>query len=127
MRGRLATSTLVAAAIIAPASGLAMTNSNSVRESSCRVTGSEKLAAAAVRPDTICMAIERAIAAEAPNARFTVEVAVVRPSMLTAALVVDGRKLPEQSFAVMDHDLNERSIERFARSIAAAVAKASKH
>jgi hypothetical protein len=41
-------------------------------------------------------------------------------------LTVNGRILPEQKFAVMDRDLNPQSIERFAQSLAAVVAKTAK-
>ena len=44
--------------------------------------------------------------------------------MLATRLMVNGRALAEQKFAVMDDNLNKGSIERFAQSIAAAVAKA---
>jgi hypothetical protein len=40
--------------------------------------------------------------------------------------MVNGRKLPEQNFAVMDRDLNPGSIRRFAESLAREVAKAAK-
>jgi hypothetical protein len=45
--------------------------------------------------------------------------------MLTASLVVNGRRLPEQKFAVMDRELGESSINRFADAIAAEVAKSA--
>lgn len=92
----------------------------------CRVIAGEKLPAASGGADAICTAIERAVAASAPDVRFSAEVKVVRPSMLATTLVVNGRTLPEQKFAVMDRDLNAASVKRFANSIAAAVAKAAK-
>jgi len=45
---------------------------------------------------------------------------------LSAALVVNGRTLPEQNFAVMDSGLDAGAIRRFAQSLAQAVAKAAK-
>jgi hypothetical protein len=41
-------------------------------------------------------------------------------------LVVNGRTLPEQKFAVMDRELNSTSIERFADSLADQVAEAAR-
>jgi len=52
-------------------------------------------------------------------------VRVLRPSMLATMLIVEGKALPEQKFAVMDRNLNTRSIERFAQSIATKVAEAA--
>ncbi len=102
-----------------------MTVSGRDEGNTCHVHGGEKLPAAAGGADAICAAVTRAVAAEAPHARYTVDVTVVRASMLRTALTVGGRTLPEQSFAVMDRDLNPASIDRFAHSIAAAVARAS--
>jgi len=45
---------------------------------------------------------------------------------LSATLIVDGRTLPVQNFAVMDRGLDAASIRRFAQSLAEAVAKAAK-
>jgi hypothetical protein len=58
--------------------------------------------------------------------RFTADVKVVSSSMLAANLVVNGRALPEQKFAVMDRELGQSSINRFASSLAAEVAKAAR-
>lgn len=92
----------------------------------CRVTGGEKLPAATGGAKAVCAAVERAVATRAPNARYTAEVKVLTPSRLSTSLVVDGRTLPEQNFAVTDRELGEGSIRRFANSIAAEVAKAAK-
>lgn len=92
----------------------------------CTIVGADKLPAEAGGADALCSAVRRAIAAKAPNADFTAELKVMTPSMVTAALVVNGRDLPEQKFAVMDRKLNRASLERFAQSIATTVAKAAK-
>lgn len=41
-------------------------------------------------------------------------------------LVVNGRTLPDQNFAVMDRELNQDSIRRFAGALATEVAKIAK-
>lgn len=92
----------------------------------CRVVHSEKLPMTSGGGAAICAAVGKAIATAAPNAHYTAEVRVISPSRLSALLVVEGRALPEQKFAVMDRDLNPASIQRFAQSLAAEVAKASK-
>jgi hypothetical protein len=92
----------------------------------CHVTGGEKLTAKTAGADAICSAVEKAIASAAPNATYRAEIKVLSPSRLAAILVVNGRTLPEQKFAVMDRDLNPASIQRFAQSLATEVAKAEK-
>jgi len=47
-------------------------------------------------------------------------------SRLLAVLVVNGRTLPDQNFAVMDRELSPDSIRRFAQALAIEVAKAAK-
>lgn len=123
MRRTLATFILVLAAAGIPAGAGAM---SPPAQGHCRVLGAEKLPAAAGGAQAICTAIERAVAAQAPGTRFSAEVKVVTPSMLAATLVVNGRALPEQKFAVMDRALGETSIRRFANALAAVVAKAAK-
>jgi hypothetical protein len=91
----------------------------------CRVAGAEKLAAS-VGANAICSAVERAIASVAPNASYHAEIKVLSSTRLAAVLVVNGRTLQEQKFAVMDRDLNAASVQRFAQSLATEVAKASK-
>jgi hypothetical protein len=125
-QGKLATLALALAAGIMPASAIAMSAPTQEHEHHCRVIGGEKLPAASGGAKAICAAIEQAVAARAPNVRFSAEVKVLRPSMLATTVVVNGRSLPEQKFAVMDRDLNGGSIRRFANSIATTVAKAAK-
>jgi hypothetical protein len=92
----------------------------------CRVVAGEKLTAGSGGAGAICTAVEKAVAATAPNAHYSAEVTVLSPSRLSASLIVDGRTLSEQKFAVMDRNLNPASIQRFAQSLAAEVAKAAK-
>jgi len=125
MRGIHAILILALAVGMVPASSFAMSAAGP-KPIHCRVLAGEKLPAASGGPDAICSAIEKAVASVAPNIRFSAEVTVLTPSMLSTSLLVDGRALPEQKFAVMDRELNEASIERFANSIAATVAQASR-
>ncbi len=92
----------------------------------CRVLHGEKLPADAGSADAVCSAVHRAITARAPHVRYSAEVRVLSKSALSATLVANGRPLPEQQFAVMDRNLNVRSIERFAAAMADEVAKAAK-
>ena len=92
---------------------------------SCHVLSSEKLPSGS-DSDAICAAVERAMADLAPNVRYAAEIRVVTRSRLAATLIVNGHSLPEQKFAVMDHQLDRGSIERFAKSLADQVARATK-
>ena len=74
----------------------------------------------------LCSEIERAISSAAPGVPYRVQIKVLSPSRLTASLVVNGRTLPEQHFAIMDRELNRGAIERFAHLLALEVAKAAK-
>lgn len=102
-----------------------MTTSGKRSASSCLVIGGEKLSTVSGGGAALCATVERTIAIAAPNAHYTAEVRVLSPSRLKTRLVVNGRALPEQNFAVMDRDLNPQSIERFAQSLAIEVAKAA--
>lgn len=76
--------------------------------------------------EAVCREIERAIAAAAPTARYRASIKVMSSSRLLAVLVVNGRTLPDQNFAVMDRELSPDSIRRFAQALAIEVAKAAK-
>ena len=73
----------------------------------------------------ICLEVEKAIAAAAPNLSYSAEIQVLSSSRLAARLVVNGRELPQQNFAVMDRELDRPSIARFAGALAAEAQKAS--
>ena len=91
----------------------------------CRVVGGDKLPASSGGSEALCAAITKAAAAQAEGGRFSVEVRVLGSSRLAATLTTaDGRKLPEQRFAVSDRSLTKSSFERFARALAVEVAKA---
>ena len=91
----------------------------------CRVVGGAKLPAASGGADALCAAITKAAEAAAPGGRWSVEVRVLGNSALAATLTTaDGRKLPEQRFAVSDRTLSKASFERFAKSLAREAAKA---
>ena len=92
----------------------------------CSVIAGEKLAASSGGAALLCSEIERAISSAAPGVPYRVQIKVLSPSRLTASLVVNGRTLPEQHFAIMDRELNRGAIERFAHSLALEVAKAAK-
>jgi hypothetical protein len=92
----------------------------------CSVLAGEKLPPASGGAQGLCEAIERAIGEAAPHVAYRAEITVISPARLSAKLVVDGRTLPEQKYAIMDRELNPSAIERFANSLAKAVAKAAK-
>ena len=93
----------------------------------CTVVEGDKLPAGTGGPEAVCTAVERAVASAAPNVTYKVEIRVLSRTRLAAVLVVDGRTLPQQNFAIMDRELNRPAIERFAQSLAAEVAKAHSH
>lgn len=113
------------AALCASAGSHAMTSPSS-QAGSCRVDAGEKLLPEGVGGADICRVIGQAVAKAAPATRYSVEVSVLSRSRLSARLVVNGRPLPDQNFAVMDRELNLASITRFADSLAREVAKAAK-
>lgn len=123
MRGNFASFILLVALSFSAGGAMSVSARSSVR---CQVFGGEKLPAASGSSKTVCAEIERAVAELAPAARYSAEVKVLSKSKLAATLVVDGRTLPEQRFAIMDSDLDAGSIQRFARSLASEVAKAAK-
>jgi len=91
----------------------------------CHVINGAKLPPAS-GADLICAEIERAVAARAPRAHYTVTVTVRSPSRLSALAMVNGQPLPEQNFAVMDQELNPASVRRFAGALASEIAKVVK-
>jgi hypothetical protein len=109
-----------------PANAVTMTANGPGRSSSCRIVAGEKFLSGSVSRDFVCVEIERAIAANAPEARYSAAVRALSRSRLSATLIVNGRTLPEQNFAIMDRELNPDAIRRFAQSLAAVVAQAGK-
>jgi hypothetical protein len=92
----------------------------------CQVAGGEKLPSSVGGNTAVCAEIERAVAAAVPNAHYHVAVEVVSKSRLSASLVVNGHALPEHHFAIMDSELDAGAIQRFAESLARAVAGSAK-
>jgi len=92
----------------------------------CTILAGEKLPALSGGPEALCSEVERAISAAAPDVPYKVEITVVSPARLAAVLVVKGRKLPEQKFAIVDREFSPSSLQRFARALAAEVVKAAK-
>ena len=119
------TASIVALAL-ASVSGSACAKERPVTESNgCRVTGAEKLPAEIGGAAGICAAIKRAAAAEAAGDKFAVEVRVLSATRLSAKITLkDGRALPERHLAISDSKMRKSSIDRFAKGIAAEVAKA---
>jgi len=103
-----------------------MTTAGPGRPSKCEIVEGEKYLGGAIKAQTICSTIETAIAAQAPAAAYSVKVRVLSPSRLAGVLIVNGRALPEHKFAVMDSDLSPAAVQRFAHSLAVAVADAAK-
>lgn len=93
-------------------------------EGNCSVVDAAKLPPAVGGGDAICRAVDRAIAARAPGLQYKVEVRVISKSRLSVGLTANGRALPDRDFSVNDRDLSLKIVERFAASIAAALADA---
>ena len=122
MRGAFQTGTIALAAL-ALASGNAVTGSPA--KNPCQVVGGEKLLPQTGGIAGICAAVEKAVAARAPNIAYSAKITIVSASRMTASLVVNGKELPEQRFAVMDRKLNASAIQHFAQGLAGEIAKAA--
>jgi hypothetical protein len=120
MRGRIGLFALLLAALLVSPEAHAM--KSPVR---CSVVGGEKLPSSTGGAHVICSEFEKAMAAAAPKLSYTARIEVLSSSRLAATLVVNGRELPKQNFAVMDRQLDRASIARFAAAVAAEAAKAS--
>ena len=105
-------------------SGIAMKPHHEATVGQCRITAGSKLPADTIQ--ALCSEVKRAIEKAAPGVRFDAEVKALSASRLSAMLTVNGRKLPEQHFAVMDSNLDAASVRRFAESLAEEVATAAK-
>lgn len=116
---------LIAAAIGSTGAG-AMTAVENGKHTRCEIVEGGKYLSPALGASSICSTIERTISAETPAATYSVKIKVLSPSRLAAALIVNGRALPEHKFAVMDRNLNIEAVQRFARALAADVAKSAK-
>jgi hypothetical protein len=123
MHSRFAAVIFLFAAAAEPVGAHAMIAATHGPSGRCRIVAGEKLPARLGGGSALCAEVERAIAKVAPNARYSAEVKVISPSRLAAAVIVNGRMLPEQKFAAMDRELDPASIQRFAQALAAEVAK----
>jgi hypothetical protein len=123
MRGQFLGWIIGAGATLAAANADAMTMSTSHSDGQCRVLGGDKLPSE--MSADICAAVKRAAAAKAPGVSYSAEVQVLSRSRLNASLVVNGRVLPLQNFAVMDRNLNGLAIQHFAEGLATEIAKAA--
>jgi len=113
---------LAIAVAAAPAGACAM--SAPQPQGRCRVVHVEKLPAETGGADAICAVFEKAIAARAPNLRYdSMEVEVLSKAGLVATVIAGGKTLAKLNFSVVDRNLNPVSMERFAQSLAAEVAK----
>jgi len=100
-------------------------SSPTIQPIDCRVVGGDKLPAESGGSDALCASIAKAAAEQTSSGRFSVEVRVLGSAALAATITTaDGRKLPEQRFAVSDRNLTKSSFDRFARALAEEVAKA---
>jgi len=122
MSNRIFATMLAFVAAGIPASACAMTDT----APRCQVAGADKLPAEVGGASAVCHAIERAMAEALPKVRYTAQIEVRSKAAMTATIVADGREVPKQELTVMDRNLNIRSIERFAASVAAEVAKVTK-
>jgi len=111
--------------VIAAASGSACAMKSMPSERvRCHVVGGDKLPAAAGNGRALCATVEAAAATNAPGKAGNIEVQVLSASSLAATIrTPDGRTLPEQRMATMDQTLTKTSIQRFARAIAAELAR----
>jgi hypothetical protein len=125
MRGGIAALAIIAVAL-APAGAIAMKPPIAATVGRCTVTGEGNLPTGVGGAKGLCETIERTIDARAPSASYTAQVKVLPRSRLSAVLVVNGRELPEQHFAVMDRELSATTIQRFADGLADQVADAAK-
>jgi hypothetical protein len=125
MRGKSLGWLLALAAAATPAGACAMSASQPGAERPCRVLNGEKLPADTGGPAGVCAAIEKAMAAKAPRVRYSAEVEVRSKAALVATVVPEGGAAVKRQLAVMDKNLNAGSIQRFAETLAAEVARAA--
>lgn len=123
MRGKFAQFAMLASALVAAGCTATMTSAAKAPQGICRIAPGSKLSAEL--NGALCKEVKRAVAAAIPRTPFTVEVTATSSSRLAAEMTVNGRVLPKQNFAVMDNQIDQDSIRRFAQSLSE-IAKASK-
>ena len=124
MRGTIAALALISANVVPADAGAVSASAQPLGH--CRVISGEKWLDDAGGASTLCDLVEEALTSAVPKARYTAEVRALSPSRLSATLLVNGRKLPEQNFAVMDARLSIESIRRFATSLGEAAKAAAR-
>ena len=124
MRGRFA-ALLIVVTTLDSGGALAMKPSSTVTIGHCTVVGEGNLPAAVGGAKGLCAILDRAVATRAGTTNYTAHVKVLPRSRLSAILVVDGRELPQQNFAVMDRELSSSTIQRFADGLAEQVLEAA--
>ena len=92
----------------------------------CKVVGGDKLPSVTGGPTEVCRVIEAAIRSAAPGLAYSAEINVLSKSAIKAVVVSKGRTIADEQLSVLDRDLNPRSIENFAKALAASAAKATK-
>lgn len=90
----------------------------------CVVINGDKLPAASGGSAALCAAIEKAVSAKVPGAKFSAEIRLVSPSTLSGILTLEGQQLSEQKFARLDRELDGSAFERFADALAEQAAEA---
>ena len=115
--GIIASATLVAASTAAMSAG---------DTGPCRVVNGEKLPKDSGGSAAICSEIEHAAAVKAANVPYKAQVRVLSKTALAVDLEVNGRKLDEQHFAIVDRNINPTFIKRVAEAIAEQIATAPK-
>lgn len=99
-------------------------NSSSRALTACEVVDAGKLPTESGGQAALCEAIEKAAKEIAPSHPFKVQVRVLGSARLSATITTaDGKVLPEQNYAITGRDLNRSALERFAKSLAAEVAR----
>lgn len=112
------TAAALALALASTAGSACAVNPQTNDRGNCRVIDAEKLSPESGGAEALCAAIAQAAAAAELGEGFAVEVRVLSPSMLTAAVTTpDGSRLPEQRLASADRELRKSSFERFARTL----------
>ena len=103
-------------ALLASGSTTAMAAKDKASLGQCHLATGSKLSADL--STAVCAEIQDALAKAVPGSRFSVEVTAMSRSRLAAELTLNDKILPRQNFAVMDSEIDRRSIRVFAKSLA---------
>lgn len=123
MGSKIAILAAIAALSGAGGSACAMTSDASPL-SNCRAAGKDGLPPESGGVKALCTEIEQAVARQAPRAKADVELRLLTPSRLSAVVTTaDGRRLPEQHYAIMDRKIDRSSFTEFAEALARQLAE----